>query len=284
MSIDLIKFGKALIDTKDLDPIYVMLWESGLGGEPLKKWLLAYWCFYHAGTASAIVDRLGNQRGTYWDMMESAAATKVYPRKSERRHFRGDAAEKSVSYLEAVGIEELFAPFVDEREITVAEVMKHVQGWVGFGPWIAFKVADMMDRLNICRVSFDAGAMFLFDSPRKGADLAFELYGNGSKANAQQWAIDYILDNLGDKKAPPRYERTINVQEAETILCKWHSAWRKHYRLGEDITATRESLLAFPMSKTAQHLIKSGKKAKLWYSDDGSDREHDRPIELKGLT
>jgi hypothetical protein len=42
-------FGKALLDTRDLDSVYVVLWRAYRGLDmtwpTLRKWLLAYWCF-----------------------------------------------------------------------------------------------------------------------------------------------------------------------------------------------------------------------------------------------
>ncbi|MBZ4299837.1 hypothetical protein LAJ56_17985, partial [Streptococcus pneumoniae] len=68
---------------------------------------LAYWCFYHVGTASWIADRSVG----YWQRMEKAAGSKEYPRSSERRHFRGGQATRSVAWLKEHGLESLFDGF-----------------------------------------------------------------------------------------------------------------------------------------------------------------------------
>lgn len=50
------KFGRHLITTGDLDPIHnglVGAVAAGVYTQPqLYCWLIAYWCFYHAGVAS----------------------------------------------------------------------------------------------------------------------------------------------------------------------------------------------------------------------------------------
>ncbi len=247
------EFGEQLLDTNDLDPVYVLLYDSGMCKykSKIRKWLLAYWCFYHIGTASWIVDQ-----DDYWKAMKTAAGSKDYHRSSERRHFRGANATKSVAHLSSQGIDRLFKPLCIESQ-SIESVMKHVQTWVGFGPWIAFKVADMLERLGLCDVKFDTGSMFLFDSPRQGAELMREKYGMDKGVvgdHVGEWAVSAILARLGPRPAPPRGERAINVQEAETILCKWKSYMGGHYRLGEDIEAVQNAFSTYSTSSTLERL------------------------------
>src|SRR5262245_44515214 len=107
--------------------------------------------------------------------------------------------------------------------------MDYIQKWPQFGPWIAFKVADMLDRLDIVPIQFKNSDVFLFKSPLQGAKLLWSEEGEPSLHSSKDfnsavgnWAVSRILSSLGHHDAPPRYERKINCQEAETILCKWH--------------------------------------------------------------
>lgn len=258
-SLSVYDFGRELLRTNDLDPVYVLLWEAGLARPVLQRWLLSYWCFYHVGTAS------WTSEGDYWSRMRTAAGSKDWPRCHERRHFRGANAAKSVTYLSQRGVTGLFDDLA-AAGTTVAAKMAAVQEWVGFGPWIAFKVADMLERLAIAPVRFDTGAMLLFDSPRRGAECLWvnEMGDEAVPTNVGQWAVDRILQELGPLKAPPRYERPINVQEAETILCKWKSYMGGHYHVGEDVAACKRGLLRFAKTRLAQCLLAGGKKGGLW--------------------
>ena len=101
-------FGRRLVQTNDLDPVYVLLHNAPMSKEQLHQWLLAYWCFYHVGTASWIAQNSGG----FWNRMKTAAGSKEYPRSSERRHFRGRNAANSVAYLEDRGIESLFSDVI----------------------------------------------------------------------------------------------------------------------------------------------------------------------------
>lgn len=265
MAQDVLSFGKDLIGTEDLDPVYVVVNQANLG-EKLKPWLLAYWCFYHMGTASWIVDQ-----PSYWAAMEKAAGSRSYYRGTERRHFRGENANKSVSWLKKQGLETLFAQFdhPEIRSLPLATVMEIVQRWTGFGPWIAFKVADMLERLGLLEVRFVPEDVFhMFEAPRKGAQAVWENYGQVTDEypdeGAEMWAYDYITGAIGRLKAPPTYDRVINIQEVETILCKWKSHLNGHYEVGKDVREIREGLDLYNKSTTANKLIKAGKEGDLW--------------------
>lgn len=323
-------FGRGLLRTLDLDPTYVLLWEAGLRPPEMRRWLMAYFCFYHVGTASwATGDEDAEQprEGLYWDRMEQAAGSKDWPRCHERRHFRGQKAVDAVRWLRARGLGRLFAPLLLPRQYTLREVTDYVSTWEQFGSWVAFKVADMLERLSLARVAFDDGAMFLFKSPRQGAQLMWEHNYMGSEGPGRgvepaepvgginRWAVDTLLAHLRPSEtlvrdgrqavphrtgpptprvtldpptaklgpedklqleiarktfrayrgyAPPRYERPVNAQEAETILCKWKSHMGGHYRLGEDVVACRQGLLWAAKCPLAQRLLAAGKRGGLW--------------------
>ena len=252
-------FGRVLVKTNDLDPVYNVVWKAKLRGPILRRWLLAYWCFYHVGTASWVVDQ-----PDYWKAMQQAAGSKEWPRGSERRHFRGSRSTRAVQELESVGITAIFDPLIGRR-LTLEDVMGQVKAWHGFGDWIAFKVADMLERLALAKVSFTAGPVFMFDSPRKGAEELWGRYGKDVEPDHKGvWAVKEILKRLNPLKAPPRYERLLGVQEAETVLCKWKSHLSGHYRLGEDLEAVESALKLFSQTKTAQKLLRAGKREGLW--------------------
>lgn len=262
MTLSIYDFGRRLLETRDLDPVYVIL--QGAAFEPvlLRRYLVAYWAFYHMGTAAWITDV--KTEAEYWSRMTTAAGSKEYPRCPERRHFRGSNAMKSVTWLKGQGIAGLFEPLENPIEggWSANDVMFLVRQWVGFGPWIAFKVADMLERLGIVPIVFSP-AEALYDSPREAADILWEMEGKPETGDVGEWAINRILTELKGEKAPPRYERGINAQEAETILCKHKSYLNGRYHVGEDIESCRKSLFRFSKAKTSQRLIRAMYNTKL---------------------
>lgn len=269
-TMDIYEFGRKLLETRDLDPVYVLIHQAKFTPIQLRNWLLAYWCFYHCGTASWITeqgDRFG--RNGYWLAMQRAAASSDYSRASERRHFRGIAACDSVQWLQEN--DSVFAEFDGYAEEgatpTVEDVMSYVKEWKGFGPWIAFKVADMLERLGLLKIDFTDTGSWLYESPLQAAESLWATEHDNEEnipLDVGNWAIDRILGQLGRLKAPPRYERLINAQEAETILCKWKSHINGHYEVGKDTKEIRHGLLKMGRCGMCQKLLIVGRRCELW--------------------
>lgn len=263
---DLIDFGKKLIETKDLDPIYVVLYDAKLPQPKLFRWMLSYWCFYNAGTASWISDGYDEGKDKeYWKRMQAAAKSKDYPRGRERRHYRGDLSINSVKWLQKEGIDKLFEPFTVGVTRTVGGIMEYVCTWYGFGGWIAFKVADMLERLKVAPIDFQGGEKHFFNSPIMGAMLAYETYyrPTAKKPHPTQWTIEYLQSSkVGHLMAPPSRNRLIGIQEIETILCKWYAHMTNGYTIGEDIEALAIALRTFPHESPTKRLLqRKGNKA-----------------------
>lgn len=261
---NVIDFGQQLVETGDLDPVYIMLNIGNLSPEVTARWCLAYWMFYHTGVASRIAEHSGPY---FWGQVRAALAEK-WPRGTERRHFRGQNAEKSVNYLQQrfpepedacaslAGLktwEELedAAPLVDA--VPFGHVSMRAQQWVGFGPWIAFKIADMIDVCVGIPVAFPRDSSVWYDEPIKGGVFAWldkqrhgvpynEYYDGLTRAQARERVdemIPYLMQSFATTVGPDN--RGVGVQELETILCKFKSYVNGHYPIGKD---TREILHA----------------------------------------
>ena len=283
------EFGLHLLNSGDLDPIYVMLSRAMdakiLTRQQLHAWCVAYWLDYNAGVACAAVEYC-EQEGYkfFWRFMNDVAnnLSRRWPRGSERRHFRGDNANKlvlglSMKYdLADHFIESVFGSLPDykpeewtrhhvAKTMSFKDVALRIQSHVGLGPWIAFKIADMGERVLGYNVNFDDCQMGIYRDPVKGAIMACEKWGpNGDdtvrvgKAYEQaclNYALNRLAETFGDLYAPPlihgidairgRGNRFVNVQEYETILCKWKSHMNGHYPLNKDTHEIRETLKEF---------------------------------------
>lgn len=267
--LDIEEFGRRLIMTNDLDPLYVALYKSKaeIGRRTLCNWLLAYWCFYHAGVASYMSELDGEG---YWKTMMVAARNETggWPRGKERRHFRAVNAINSIEYFMAQG-KSPSAIIDDWYARTLKELSKKVQQAVGFGPWIAFKVADMMERVLGCPISFDETEVMMYSEPKKAAWMLWNermapKYPPNTKFK-EDAVLKSVVENLtihfsklNSHLAPPRYERPVNIQEIETILCKWKSHKNGHYPLNNDIHEIRDGLGQWVgQSRVARILLKN---------------------------
>lgn len=269
-------FGRILITSGDLDPIYTALTRAQSVGdfspEQVKRWMVAYWCFYSAGVASFISQHEGLE---FWRWMRIAAINEEptpvggrWARGHERRHYRAAIAINSVKELtERYNIRpermvELIAvrstdpgqPFQGAlgvpASLPFSVVSARAQTHSGFGPWIGFKVADMVDRVLGIPVDFDNAAVFMFKDPEKAAMMLWE-QREGHKyppnVRPKREAIlnavaSHLIKTFSDLQAPPRLDRPINIQEVETVLCKWKSHMNGHYPLDNDIREINEGL------------------------------------------
>ncbi len=247
------EFGQALLDARDLDPVYDVLHAADLRGDSLRRWLMAYWCCYSAGEASWI-----SEQPDFWTRMLEMAANETvspaggrWPRGRERRYFRGQKSVDAVRWLmgrypnpeDAVQWLEVPGPFrvIKERVIT----------WPLFGPWIAFKIGDMLERLARVRVDFTGTDVFFFDSPR----LAAEQWYGSNKPAAITESCAFLSSRLGHNLAPPSFDRLLGLQEYETILCKWGAHMNDRYPIGIDTRELKEALHPWcPVSPTAKRL------------------------------
>ncbi|QIG74926.1 hypothetical protein EVC26_005 [Rhizobium phage RHph_I72] len=247
---DPIEWGRQLIKTEDHDPLYSGLcrWGADMRGSRVRRFLLTYWCCYSVGAAWFISKQSGSR---YWDLLEQAAANvrgpsefgygfDRWPRAHERRHWRGQKCVDSVLWLRGAFRHPEEAVISLEMCRTLADVEAVAQRWPLFGPWISFKIADMLERVLGVPVAFPDAITSLYKDPREGADLMAPYLG----LDNPQEVTERLLGEYGYTDAPgtDKRHRPCNVQEVETVLCKWKSARKGHYWLGCDTSSHRKEL------------------------------------------
>ncbi len=248
----ILTFGEELLRTGDLDPVYSAIYAARLDRPKRLRLALAYWCFYHLGLAAKIAEQPTTAR--YWALFEKAVLNegepKTYPRGAERRHFRGGQALSAYKALRAryktpeQAAEGLIGPLH-----TFAAVAKSVQSHERFGPWMSFKIADMAERVLDVPVDFTNCELGIYKDPRQGAAVAWlELHPNRAEVERPPWdypitdsalrmTVEHYVKAFRKFKAPPTGDRPVNVQEVETVFCKYKSHLKGHYPMGKD---TRE--------------------------------------------
>jgi hypothetical protein len=142
---------------------------------------------------------------------------------------------------------------------TCHRVMLQARKNYGCGSWLAFKVADMVDRVMGVPVCFEEATLLLYDSPRRAAVLMAESLGaDVPPAQKTQWACRFLMDSFKDRKAPPSGDRPLALNEVETILCKWGSHLSGHYPLFNDQDEINHGIQAWlPHSIVARRLAES---------------------------
>lgn len=251
-------FGRKLLETNDLDPVYMALMRVPWDKERKYRWLVAYWCFYDCGVATCLSEFEGEP---FWDAMTVAAKNETempiggrWKRAAERRHFRGKQATDAVLMLSLnyEKPEDMVKYIIGEttgKMRTFKEIAARVKEHRAFGPWMAFKVADMLDCVLGISIDFDKAAVFMFTDPVKAVVMLWREktgYGKEAKPKDLSVVIDQVVDLLtkefGGFLAPPAFERPVGLQEVETVLCKWKSHMNGHYPIGKDTREIRTGL------------------------------------------
>lgn len=258
-------FGRQLIETGDLDPVYVALAghdKVPWGDAQVKRFLLAYACLYHCGVACYLSEFQGQ---LFFAELMKAARNETpaptgdrWPRGSERRHWRGQQAVASCEalYRRYGGVPEaMFSTLAwrnpgDNAAIPFRVVSERTKEHRGFGDWIGFKCADLVDRVLGVPVCFTEAAVFMFTDPEKAAMMLWEEregHKYEGKVRPKREVIlhgvtDYLINHFADLDAPPLGDRPINIQEVETVLCKWKSHMNGHYPPGNDIREIHHGL------------------------------------------
>lgn len=240
MDAEVLEFGEALLTTGDLDPVYFYIDKGNWEEDVLKRWLLAYSMFYHVGVANWLSEYKGQR---YWqEAFAGLPGTKLggFPRGEERRHFRGLSANTAIKFMREFEPEAVVDSWY--RQLDFAGVSKNVQKYPLYGPWIAFKLADMGERCLRLPIDFSNCELGVYQEPRAGAALVLTGDSHAAITNPQLLeVVNYVLSNLKGYMAPPRFDRPINIQEAETILCKYKSMKGGHYYVGKDIEAVKRA-------------------------------------------
>lgn len=255
--LDIKTFGSWLIETRDLDPVYVALYGAKLDEPQLCRWLLAYMFFYSVGAASWLSEHEGPK---FWHYCLVAARNEQpsplggrWPRSAERRHFRGQKCVDAVTSMSRR------VNGLPEGHIRELKVFTNEQGvidrlhrfWPMFGPWAGFKLADLLERCAGYKIQFSPNIGLMYKEPAAALDiLAVEDPTRDAKGHYAA-----LLDWVATYKAPPGEDRPCGPAELETVLCKFKSMRGGHYFCGKDIVEVRHALKGW--GETAERLLQA---------------------------
>lgn len=240
-------FSRQLILSGDLDPVYIAAPKAITELNQLKRWLIAYVCFYHCGVASYASEFSGSQ---FWQVMMQAAknVTKSpiggrWPRGSERRHARGKSGIEMINRLSSKYPDpEKFWDFITKGPMDIASVMKRAKTHYLFGQWIAFKIADLVDAVLHIPVDQDDVNILLYETPRNSIFAnwrrVYDLPANAKHKHPDilvEEATNWLRSKLADLDIPHKPGEKLDLFCLETCWCKHASHQHGHYPLNNDI-------------------------------------------------
>lgn len=212
-------FAERMFCMEDADPMYYALARADLD-TGTKMRVFVGWCtYYHPGIAAAAAKYQGEQ---FWRFLASQYDTA--PRASERRHFRGAAGRRALQEWCAM----YRAPerMVDENfGASYFTVRQNLQKVRLFGDYFYWKFADVQERVFGIPCDFTGAAEHSPKVPQNGARqyIAPQLYAKPEDVLMERIYADMLAALPRPLRlAPPRYDRPLNMQEAETIACVYH--------------------------------------------------------------
>ena len=160
----------------------------------------------------------------------------------ERRYFYSKIARDTIRGLKDFGPPEKVVDAMTFHRDYIT-IVQSVQSFTGFGPWISWKIADMTDRVLGWYVDFLEANLYMYRDPVKGA--AYILTGDKNyKITSEELngVVYMMLTHFKGYLAPPFQDRIVNVQEIETILCKYKAHCFGHYPWGNDTIHVAKAL------------------------------------------
>lgn len=232
------EFFDRLILAGDVAPAHILLWESGLRheDEALRRWLLGWLLFDHAGVASYLCDKQDFYQALHW-----AASTNV-ERGVGRRHFTPEAwRSRAAGYFLDRGLDDLF--WWMDSSVKVGEVVRSVCGWPTFGADAGHRLAHLFARIGRAEVD---------DTSLAGTALSLK----------EMHTLAHALDG---RPLPPDDERAATPLDLLCLSLKWYSHVAGCYKVGQEVRLLRRQLNRFRLSsRTARMMLAVGKAGVLW--------------------
>jgi Alpha-glutamyl/putrescinyl thymine pyrophosphorylase clade 2 len=246
-------FGRTLLTSGDLDPVYLALNRSGFSYAQTARWLTAYAAFYHCGAACYLSEIEGL---AFWDEMDVAAANLTkdptgqrWPRGRERRHMRGHSAIVAMlEWRQRYGAEpEAMFTYIAGAAPDFLAVYERALEHRSVGDWLGFKIVDLVDACLHGAIDQSDVTPFLYASPVKGLLLAYSREYHQHRPETWRWsAVMWMLETLRaaytDLRVPHHPARPIDLFCLETIACKYGAHQSGHYPLYTDLTEIGEGL------------------------------------------
>lgn len=199
-----------LIETNDLDPMYSVIKQvrEDYDDEWYYQFLMHYSLFYDPRGAMAAIDI---EPGDFWPWISKLAADSTTKRGTERRHFRGKAAQTAIGNLRIKG--DPVTIFKDMYKPTYTELTHNMEvnfSGCSFGSYFTWK---LMDFFNVCSckpvsLSYDEAKKHMPEQPRVAAEDIMK-----------GWANTIVVNEFVQQYPHPVRPGTCDWAETETVLC-----------------------------------------------------------------
>lgn len=240
---DIARFARAMIASRDLDPLYPVLAaveDRVCETEEERLWLTAlYLAYYHMSSALAAYRLMPSPDAPLPDALGR------FPTGIERRGLRGGKVVAHLDHLAALAVAAgglrrfVAAPGWYDPAQPVRNYLRFwdvaQQPW-GNGRWAAFKWAELLREVN--GLAFSAPDMRMAECTGPKECLAVLA---GLRAADPVAAYDRAGEDLRDRLRE-REGLDLSWEELETVLCNFGSLLKGRYYVGHDIDELQERL------------------------------------------
>lgn len=145
--------------------------------------------------------------------------------------------------------------FLENLEGDGARAMKEVGKMKYYGPWASWKVCDLASCVLGIDIDFSTiDFQKTYEYPLKGV-LVVNGYDEHDTAmlkdpNVFKFMLEEVFRQLepimGENSPHSQTKRPMNMQEVETLLCKYHAHQKGKYPIGHDISRLRNNISTSP--------------------------------------
>lgn len=241
---DIFSFVQEKLRIDDVEPMYTCIIRAALPLRTRQRLCFAEGLADHLGLAARMAEAKD-----FWKGAREYVAQGL--RGGARRHFRNPVATVALKTMEKryPDLNDFFRAMPED----FFEARRYIQDLPQFGPFSAFKIADMAERTCGVKVDFSQVGLRDFSKfPQRGAALAAE-YLHVEPGELYRRMLEYRWV----KKAPPHFDRPLNAQEIETMCCNYgHSKWHPP---GYEASELRKLLLGFgPLATKLERNLSKG--------------------------
>lgn len=222
------EFSKAIIETGDIDPDYILIREKceelNWDKRQMFKWILHKLVIYDSYSELEVIlkKRKINEVKYGTERRKSKRFAQDYLNNINRA-FIGTDIDKFFSAKGSI-------------------VFNRIKTIKGFGSWAAWKFMDLMSCCYGIDVDFDSidfreaytfplkGLLMINDYPEDVKLLKDTKLYNKLITNTYD-----MLEGFEELRSPHNNNRGLRINEVETLLCKYHSYRHNKYKVGQDI-------------------------------------------------
>lgn len=256
---DFVTFGRELIRSQDIDPLYPVLkhLERGMSDEGALWFTFLYMAYYNLGSATRALELIP----------EPAQMPLVFPRldiATERRNLRGNKLRPHVDhYVGLIRQAGSQHAFLQQRWEGKDAIERYEAFWLTAqtvwqnGRWAAFKWAEILKKVHGWYLAAPDMRMEFCSGPKAGLMLMFGLEADPGVPALNEYGeiLRYQLARQG--LSVPDWETL------ETLLCNFHSLRDGRYYIGHDIDELQDVIEHSELDPYAKQWLYDARKAAL---------------------